>query len=157
MQRFLGLCLVLFLAACQTLPGPGENPGETPGGGEPLTCNDAQHDEVFNSMPIEFGQAYEVTNEVTYFTTTQSVPGGTALSIRLDNVPNNGLIGYRVEPVGGGGFADSFNDIEETIPATIIGSGVTLEEGQVTVRISYIDPNYQENGCARFQFMLNRE
>lgn len=160
MKRSILLCLMVILAACQTQPGPGsgpgEEPGETPGGNEPLVCNDGQHAEVFNSKPIEFGQAYEVTNETTYFTTTQSVPAGTTLSIRLDKVPSTGLIGYSVTPVGGGGFADSYSHLEEDIPSTIVGSGTAEGEGQVTVRITYTDPDYELNGCARFQFMLNQ-
>lgn len=158
MKRFIALCLMFVLAACQTQPGPGEEPGETPGGDDPLVCNNAQHAEVFNSKPIEFGQAYEVTNETTFFTTTQSVPAGTALSIRLDNVPSSGASSllYTVSTVNGEVMSDNLNDFDDSLQTSIVDNGIVEEQGQVTVRITYRDPNVQKNGCAKFQFMLNQ-
>lgn len=163
MKRSILLCLMVILAACQTQPGPGsgpgEEPGETPGGNEPLVCNDGQHAEVFNSKPIEFGQAYEVTNETTYFTTTQSVPAGTTLSIRLDNVPSTGAstLLYTANTASGHVMSENFSDFDAPIPSSTVGQGISDEGGQVTLQITYRDPNYQENGCAKFQFMLNRD
>ena len=152
MTRLALLSLALCLAACATQGEP--TPPGNGGNGEATLCDDGSQYSFVNAQPIEFGKAYELSSGLLYFRAETDRPG--QVTLRLDNVPPNGYLSYRVlngvqQPI----IAGRFTDQEGAIPPSATFNGKIEEPGAVFVRLEHFDLG--STVCPRYQFTLFRE
>lgn len=152
MTRLALLSLALTLAACATQPEP--TPPGSGGNGEAALCDDGSQYSFVDARPIEFGEAYELSSGLLYFRAETDRPA--RVTLRLDNMPPNGYLSYRVlngvqQPIITGRFTDQ----EGQIPPSATFNGQVGEPGAVFVRLEHFDLG--STACPRYQFTLFRE
>lgn len=157
MKRLIYLSLVLTLAACGTTAQPPENNnGGGSGNGERPLCDDGRHSLAVNAKTIEFGKAYELTSGLLYFRTETDRP--TRVTLRLDNMPNYGYLGYSVlnqrqQSV----ITGYFSDLDGPIPSSAIFTDEIEEAGAVFVQLEHFTEDLSDTRCPKYQFTLFRE
>lgn len=152
MKRLISLSLVLTLAACNTEPvnPPGNDDGER------TLCDDGSRYSFLDAQTIEFGKSYELSSGRVWFRVVADRP--TRVTLRLDNLPDYGLLNYSVlDGVQQTIFGDSLGTENQPIPASLVRSGEVTQNGAVFVLLEHINFDLNDTRCPKFQFTLFKE
>ena len=153
MKRLISLSLVLALAACTNEP---VDPPTNGNDGDRTFCDDGSRGSFLTAQPIEFGKAYELSSGPNWF---RAVTDRSAtLTLRLDNLPDYGLLNYSVkygnqQPI----FGDSRGEENDPIPASLVDSGEISQAGVVFVVLEHFNFDLNDTRCPKYQFTLFRE